>query len=56
MIYGAILSYGLFVMSCFTSSWNDMLLGTITAILCWLIPGILLRKKYLAQKTAKANV
>jgi uncharacterized protein with PQ loop repeat len=56
MIYGAILSYGFFVMSCFTTSWNDMLLGTITAIVCWLIPGILLRRKYLAQKTAKANV
>lgn len=56
MLYGAILSYGLFMASCFTTTSNDMLLGTITAIICWLIPGIVLRKKYLAQKKAKAHV
>jgi hypothetical protein len=31
-----------------------MLLGAIAAIVCWFIPGIILRKKYLAQK--KFNV
>ncbi len=55
MLYGALISYGLFIFSCFTSTQNDMLLGTFTAISCWLIPGIVLRRKYLAQKKA-ANV
>ncbi|MCA6448951.1 MAG: hypothetical protein IM587_02015 [Chitinophagaceae bacterium] len=56
MTYGALLSYCLFVISCFTTSWNDMLLGAIAAMVCWLIPGILLRRKYLAQKNANVNV
>ena len=44
----------LFVFSCFTESQYDMLFGATAAIVCWFIPGIILRKKYLAQK--KANV
>ena len=55
MLIGAVISYGLFIVSCFTPTQDDMLLGTITAAVCWLIPGILLRRKYLAQKKM-ANV
>lgn len=54
MIYGAIITYCLFIASCFTESKYDMLFGTIAAIGCWFIPGIILRTRYLKQK--KANV
>lgn len=50
MIVGAIITYILFGFSCFTQSKYDMLFGTIAAIVCWLIPGIILRRKYLKQK------
>lgn len=49
MIVGAIITYALFILSCFTESKYDMLLGAIAAIVCWFIPGIILRRKYLAQ-------
>ena len=49
MIAGAVITYGLFIVSCYTNSGIDMLLGRITAIVCWFIPGVILRKKYLAQ-------
>jgi hypothetical protein len=52
MIIGAIITYILFIISCFTSSGIDMLLGTFAALACWFIPGILLRRKYIAQKRA----
>jgi hypothetical protein len=54
MTIGAIITYVLFIFSCFTESQYDMLFGATAAIVCWFIPGIILRKKYLAQK--KANV
>ena len=50
MITGAIITYGLFIVSCFTEIKYDMLLSAITAIICWFIPGIILRKRYLKQK------
>ena len=56
MLVGAILTYGLFVLSCFTRSEYDFLLGGFGAIICWLIPGIILRRKYLAQGKVKTNV
>jgi len=49
MKLGAILTYGLFILSLFTESRYDMLLGSIAALVCWFIPGIILRKKYLRQ-------
>ena len=49
MKLGAILTYGLFILSLFTESHYDMLLGSIAALVCWFIPGIILRKKYLRQ-------
>lgn len=54
MTIGAILTYFLFIASCFTESKFDMLFGAIAAIICWFIPGIILRKRYLKQK--KGNV
>ena len=50
MLYGAIIAYGLFIWSCFTRSEYDWLLGGVAAIICWFIPGIILRRKYLAQQ------
>lgn len=50
MLYGAIIVYGLFIWSCFIKVEYDFLLGGIAAIICWLIPGIILRRKYLAQR------
>jgi len=50
MLYGAIIAYGLFIWSCFTRSEYDWLLGGAAAIICWFIPGIILRRKYLAQQ------
>ena len=50
MTVGAIITYGLFIVSCFVESKYDMLLSAMTALLCWFIPGIILRKRYLKQK------
>jgi hypothetical protein len=47
MIVGAILCYAFFIISCFTSFTWDSLLNGLAAIFNWLIPGLLLRKKYL---------
>lgn len=55
MVVGALLSYIMFIISCFTATNYDMLLGAFTAIVCWFIPGIILRRKYLAGRAA-ANV
>ncbi|MBX2932067.1 MAG: hypothetical protein KF781_08990 [Chitinophagaceae bacterium] len=52
MTVGAIITYILFIASCYTASKYDMLFGTIAALVCWLIPGIILRRKYLKQKSS----
>jgi hypothetical protein len=52
MIIGATITYALFIWSCYTPSKYDMLFGTIAAITCWLIPGIILRSSYLKQKNS----
>ena len=54
MLAGAVIAYGLFIASCFTAAKYDMLFGAVVAIVCWLIPGIILRRRYLAQR--RANV
>ncbi len=54
MTIGAIVAYILFMVSCFTETKYDFLLGGIAALACWFIPGIILRLKYLKQK--RANV
>lgn len=48
---GAVITYVLFIVSCYTSTKYDMLLGALAAIICWLIPGLILRRKYLQQKS-----
>lgn len=50
MTIGAVLTYGLFLFSCFTETKIDFLLGAMAALVCWLIPGLILRKRYLLQK------
>lgn len=52
MLWGAIVSYGFFIISLFTVFKYDMLLAAATALACWFIPGIILRKKCLKQKGA----
>jgi len=47
MIYGAIICYGFFVLSLFTPFKYDMLLNGLAGIGNWLIPGLLLRQRYL---------
>lgn len=54
MTVGAVITYVLFIVSCYTESKYDMLFGAMAAIICWFIPGIILRRKYLQQK--KGNV
>lgn len=51
MVVGAIICYAMFIVSCFVETKYDMLCGAVTAVSCWLIPGIILRKKYLKSKT-----
>lgn len=52
MIIGAALTYLFFIVSCFTTSKYDMLLSAATALSCWFIPGIILRKRYLEGRRA----
>lgn len=54
-IIGAILCYILFVVSCYTNTTYDMLWSGVAGICNWLIPGLILRRKYLRNKKA-ANV
>jgi hypothetical protein len=51
MIFGGILCYVFFIISIFTISKWDILLNGFAGIFCWLIPGIILRNKYLQSKT-----
>lgn len=55
MIGGAILCYVLFVISLYTSSTIDMIFMAVSAIFNWLLPGIILRRKYL-KAVLKKNV
>jgi len=54
MIIGGVICYGLFVVSCYTPTKYDMLLNGIAGICNWLIPGLILRNRYI--KGRKANV
>jgi len=57
MIVGAIITYALFVASCFTSFKYDMIFSGIAALVCWFIPGLILRKRYLQlAKQKEQNV
>ena len=50
MLYGGILCYVFFVISCYTSQTYDFLLTAFAGIFNWLIPGLILRNKYLKGK------
>lgn len=52
MIWAAILCYIFFIISCFTATAYDMLLNGLAGIFNWLIPGLILRKKFYRQKKA----
>lgn len=55
MMVGGIISYVLFIISCYIPTMWDMLLLGIAGLLNWLIPGLILRKLYLKAK-ATTNV
>jgi hypothetical protein len=50
MIFGGILCYIFFLISLFTETKWDLLLNGLAGFFCWLIPGMILRKKYLKSK------
>lgn len=50
MIVGALLCYCFFVASLFTATRIDMLLSGVAAVCNWLVPGLLLRRRYLKEK------
>ena len=50
MITGGVLCYLYFIISCFTNTTYDLLLSGIAGITCWLIPGLVLRNRYLKGK------
>lgn len=52
MLVGSAIAYICFVVSLYTASKYDFLLGAVAAIVCWLIPGIILRRRFLALKKA----
>lgn len=54
LIIGSCICYACFLISLFTSFTYDMLVSAIATICCWLMPGLMLRNKYLKQK--KENV
>lgn len=47
MLWGGILCWACCIISVFTNLKTDMLLTAFAAIVAWLIPGLILRKKYL---------
>ncbi len=54
MIVGGIICWGLCIISMFTDSATDMLLMAASGLFAWLIPGIILWRRY--QKKRVANV
>lgn len=52
MIIGAILCYLFFFISLFTETKWDLLLNGLAGIFCWLIPGLILREKYLKNRAS----
>lgn len=50
MIVGAVLCYIFFVISCFVPTAYDMLLNGLAGIFNWLIPGLILRRRFIMQK------
>jgi hypothetical protein len=54
MLAGGIFCWASAIVASFTPTYIDFLLMAFAAALSWLIPGIMIRKKYLEQK--KGNV
>jgi hypothetical protein len=52
MLAGGIFCWASAIVAAFTATYIDFLLMAFSAIMAWLIPGIMLRRKYLAQKQA----
>jgi len=52
MLVGAALCYVFFVLSCFTNTAYDMLLNGLAGICNWLVPGLILRRRFLRGKAA----
>ena len=50
MLLGGIGCYALFVISCYVPDTWDLLLNGIAGIINWLIPGLILRNRYLKHK------
>lgn len=50
MIYASILCYAFFITSCFTPPAYDMLLNGLAGIFNWLIPGLILRRRFKKEK------
>lgn len=50
MLIGGLTCYALFFVSCFTSSTWDILFNGIGGICNWLIPGLILRHRFLKQR------
>ncbi|HEU4471991.1 MAG TPA: hypothetical protein VFR58_12955 [Flavisolibacter sp.] len=53
MIIAAILCYIFFMISCFVPTDLDMLLNGLAGIFNWLIPGLILRRRFLSRKKAE---
>ncbi len=52
MLAGGIFCWVSAVVAAFTPTYIDFILMAFSATMAWLIPGIILRRKYLAQKTS----
>jgi hypothetical protein len=50
MIYASVLCYVFFIISCFTDTAYDMLLNGLAGVFNWLIPGLILRRRFLKGK------
>lgn len=50
MLIGAMLCYLFFIVSCFVPTAYDMLLNGMAGVFNWLIPGIILRRKFYRQQ------
>jgi hypothetical protein len=50
MIFGAVLCYIFFIVSCYISTTFDLLLTGLAGMFNWLIPGFILRRRFFLQK------
>ena len=55
MLYGGILCWICCIISVYTNLKTDLLLMALSAIAMWLIPGIILRRKYLKGSECLKN-